>query len=176
MYHFFSHCYYFFFFDSWFVAIRIRRIRFRYRKEQRSPTIKKFLFFIVVVEATIIKDVVSFASSHTHVFVMKRDVLFALDIFTQRIYKLQTFNQNLLYNFVTVRMVSIHSIIIPNVSFSSRLIANLSNKKIGFEVLSLAKIVIRFITRREGRNKKKIRWIILDEEKKKKKIYTKILN
>lgn len=66
-------------------------------------------------------------------------------------------------------MVSIHSIIIPNVSFSSRLIANLSNKKIGFEVLSLAKIVIRFITRREGRNKKKIRWIILDEEKKKKK-------
>ena len=73
-------------------------------------------------------------------------------------------------------MVSIHSIIIPNVSFSSRLIANLSNKKIGFEVLSLAKIVIRFITRREGRNKKKIRWIILDEKKKKKKIYTKILN
>lgn len=95
---------------------------------------------------------------------MKRDVLFALDIFTQRIYKLQTFNQNLLYNFVTVRMVSIHSIIIPNVSFSSRLIANLSNKKIGFEVLSLAKIVIR-----EGKDGIRRRSVESSSMKKKKK-------
>lgn len=108
--------------------------------------------------ANIIKDVMSFARlhthihTHTHLFIMKRDVLFALDIFTQRIYKLQTFNQNLLYNFVTVRMVSIHSIIIPNVSFSSHLIANLSRKKIGFEVLSFAKL-LSDITRREGWNK-----------------------